>query len=132
MGDLAGQFADQRVMVPVHCADEPLNDLAVEVVAIGDRLGILALDVGEQSSEIGEGVAPALRTGERGDERLREHLQPAHRPAEEGGRDLTAGEQLLLATLEARFHVGGSFHRIKSSGRHEYQKTYGRSSGARQ
>src|SRR5262249_35490593 len=103
-----------------------------QVVAIGDRLGVLALDVGEQAGEVRVGMGLALRTGQRGDERLRERLQPAHRPAEEAGRDLTAGDQLLLAVLEARFHLGSSFHRIKSSGRYEYQNTYGHSSKARQ
>ena len=91
-------------MVPVDLADEPLDDLAVEVVAVGDGLGVLVLEVGEQPGEIGAGVLPALGAGQRGDERLGEVLQSVHDAAEERGRDLTAGEQLLLALLEAGFH----------------------------
>ena len=71
-GDLAGQFVDQRLVVPVDLADEVLDDLAVEVVAVGDGLGVLALDVGEQAGEVGAGVVPALGAGQRGDERLGE------------------------------------------------------------
>ena len=91
-GEMAGQFRDQRVMIPVDLADEPLDDLAIEVVAVGDRLGVLALDVGEQPGEIGPGMGAALGAGQRGGERPGEVLQPAHHAAEERGRDLTAGE----------------------------------------
>ena len=105
-------------VVPVDFADELLDDLAVLVVAVGDGLGVLAPDVGEQAGEVGTGVAAALGAGQRGGERLGEVLQPAHHPAEEGGRDLTAGEQLLLAVLKARLHRRRSFHRVVSSGRH--------------
>jgi hypothetical protein len=78
--------------------------LAVEVVAVGDRLGVLAPDVGEQAGEVGTGVAAALGAGQRGGERYGELLQPAPHPAAEGGRDLRAGEQLLLAALKAGLH----------------------------
>jgi hypothetical protein len=91
-------------MVPIDLADEPLDDLSVEVVAVGDRLGVLPLDIGEQSGEVGAGVAATLGAGELGGERRGEVLQSADDPIEEGGRDLTALEQLLLAALKARLH----------------------------
>ena len=47
VGDLTGQLVDEGVVVPGHLADEALDGLAVEVVAVGDRLGVLAIEVGE-------------------------------------------------------------------------------------
>jgi hypothetical protein len=91
-------------VVPVDLAEEPLDDLAVEVVAVGDGLGVLALHVGEQAGEVGVGVGPTLRAGQRGGERLGEDLQSVHHPAEQRGRDLTGGEQLLLTALKTRLH----------------------------
>jgi hypothetical protein len=38
-GDLADQFTDQRSVLPVDLSEEPLDDLAVEVVTVGDGLG---------------------------------------------------------------------------------------------
>jgi hypothetical protein len=101
-GDQTGEHVEERPVVPIDLTDEPLDDLAVEVVAVGDRLGVLPLDVGEQPGEVGAGVAP--RAGERSGERHGELLQPAHHPVKEGRGDLTAGEQLLLAALESGLH----------------------------
>jgi hypothetical protein len=117
-GDLAVQFIDPRLMVPVDLAEQPLDDRAIAVVAVGDRLGVLALHVGEQAGELGAGVGPTLRTGQRGGERLGAVLQATHHAAEEWGRHLTAGAQLLRTTLKARLHrkapsIGGL-----SPGRH--------------
>jgi hypothetical protein len=103
-GDLSDQFVQKRAVVPIDLADEPLDDLSVEVVTVGDRLGVLPFDVGEQPGEVGAGMATALGAGERGGERHGEVLQPADHPLKEGGRDLTVGEQLLLAVLKTRLH----------------------------
>ena len=43
-GHPPGQLIDQRTVVPIDFADGPLDDLAIEIVAIRDRLGALAPD----------------------------------------------------------------------------------------
>ena len=103
-GDLSDQFVQERAVIPIDLAEEPLDDLSVQVVAVGDRLGVLALDVGEQAGEIGAGMAAALGAGERGRERHGELVQSGDRPLEERGRDLAVLQQLFLAAPEARLH----------------------------
>jgi hypothetical protein len=56
--------------------------LAVEPVAIGDRLEVLAPDVREQAGEVGTGMPAALRTGRRGDESLRDGLEATDHPTD--------------------------------------------------
>jgi hypothetical protein len=95
--DLAIQFVHQRLVVPGGRAEVVLKRLTVEVVAIGEGLGVLVLDVGEESGEIGLGMLLALGAGERGNEGLGEDLQASDRTAEGRGWDLTVGEQEVLA-----------------------------------
>jgi hypothetical protein len=47
--DLAVLAVDQRRVLPRAGADEGLEGLAIEVVAISDGLGVLVLDVGEEA-----------------------------------------------------------------------------------
>jgi hypothetical protein len=101
---LAVQLVDQRHVIPWGSAEVRLECLAVEVVAVGDRLGILVFEVGEQSGEVGAGRLPALGAGQRGDERLGEGLQALDGAAEGGGWDLAVGQQLGLALLEPGLH----------------------------
>jgi hypothetical protein len=77
-----------------------LQGLAIEVIAIGNRFGVLVLEVGEEAGEVGVGVLLTLRAGGRGDEGLREELEAVDGAAERRGWDLTVGEQLFLALLE--------------------------------
>ena len=65
--DLAGQFAEQGPVVPGGGADEVLEAVAVVVVAVGDRLGVLALQVGEEPGEVGPGVVPLLVADQAGE-----------------------------------------------------------------
>ncbi len=102
--NLAGPFADERFVVLIDLTEEPLDDLAVAVVTVGEGLGVLALDVGEQSGEIGVGMGATLDAGQRGGERPCELLPSGHHAAEQRGRDRTGSEPLLLATLEAGLH----------------------------
>src|SRR5262245_39921251 len=104
-------------MIPVHFAEKTLNDLTVEVGAGGDRLGVLGLDVAEQAGEIGTGW---VRLWERGSEVTSGCANDSRRLIAPRKRVIgTSGAQLLLVALEARYHFGGSFHRMQSSGRHE-------------
>ncbi|MBV8314833.1 MAG: hypothetical protein JO034_26095 [Singulisphaera sp.] len=77
-----------------------LQGLAIEVMATGDRFGVLVLEVGE----VGAGVLLTLRAGERGDKGLSKDLEAVDCAPERRGWDLTVGEQLVLALLEPGLH----------------------------
>jgi len=63
-------------VVPRGVADELLEPLAVPVVQVGDGLGGLGPEVGEQPADVLPGVVPLLRPGESRDERAEEGIQP--------------------------------------------------------
>ena len=103
-GHLAVQLVDQRRGVPRRGTNEGLERLSVKVVSVGNGLGVLVLEVGEQPSEVGPGGPPALGAGERGDEGLGEGFQAADGAAEGRRRNLAIGEQLILALLKPGLH----------------------------
>ena len=79
-----------------------LEAVAVEVVAVGDGLGVLALQVGDQPGEVGVGMVPLLVADQAGGERLGE-VGEAFDDAVEGlGSEVAFGEELLLAESERR------------------------------
>jgi hypothetical protein len=53
---LARQLAQQGLMLPGGGADEMLEAVTVLVVTVGDRLGVLALEVGDEPGEVGLSV----------------------------------------------------------------------------
>jgi hypothetical protein len=59
-GHLAVQFVDQRRVIPGGGAEERPERLPVEVMPLGDGLGVHVLDVGEGPGEVEPGVHPAL------------------------------------------------------------------------
>ena len=103
---LAGPLADPGAVVPGGGADDVRQAVAIRVVAVGDRLGVLVPQVGDQAGQVGPGVVrllpahPALGEGPgelgealdaaledfRGDlafveqRRLAEPVTPGHRP----------------------------------------------------
>jgi hypothetical protein len=104
-GDLTGQFADQRALVPGGLAEELLQALPLLVVEVGDALGVLAPQVGDQPGDVVVGVG-GLGFGQGGDERLQEALQAREHPAEHGRADLRVVQQLLQADAKSLLHDG--------------------------
>jgi hypothetical protein len=101
---LAGQLLEQGLMIPGGGADEVLQPLAVEVVAVGDRLGVLVLQVGDEAGEGDPGMVPLLVADQAGGERLDEVSEAFDEAIESLGAELAFGEQLLLAEFEASLH----------------------------
>ena len=95
--DLLGQLLDQGPVVPGGGADEVLQAVPVLVVAVGDRLGVLVAQVGDQPGQVGPGVVLLLAAHQalgEGPGELGEALEAA--PEDLWG-DLAFVEQLLLA-----------------------------------
>jgi len=101
---LACQLIEQGLVVPVGLAEELLESLALAVVQVGDALGVLAGQVGEQPLDVVPGVGTLLGGEQRLCERLQEGLQPAQRAAQQSGGDLGVGQQLAEAHAEASLH----------------------------
>jgi hypothetical protein len=66
-------------------------------VAIGDRLGVLAIQVGDEPGEVGVGMAALLVADQAGGERLDEVGETFDDAVEGLGSEVTFGEELLLA-----------------------------------
>ncbi len=104
VADLAGKFADQRGMVPVNLSDELLEPLAFSVMEVGDALGVLAAQVGQQAADVMVGVDALLGADQRLGERLQEALQAWQHAAQQPRADLRVVEQLIQTGLIAGFH----------------------------
>src|SRR5918998_3006918 len=91
-------------MIPGGGADEVLQPLAFEVVAIGDGLGVLAFQVGDEPGEVGVGMAALLVADQAGGERLDEVGKPFDDAVKGLGSEVTFGEQLLLAEFKSPLH----------------------------
>src|SRR3954469_7281055 len=102
--DLAGQFHQQGLMIPRGGADEVLETATVEVGAVGDGLGVLALQVGDEPGEIGLGMASLLVADQAGGERLDEVGEALEDAVEGLGSEVAFGEELLLAEFKSLLH----------------------------
>jgi hypothetical protein len=102
--DLVGQFSEQGLVIPGGGADEVLEAVAVEVVAVGDRLGVLAFQVGDEPGAIGMGMASLLVADQASGERLDEVNEAFDDPVEGLGSEVAFGEELLLAEFKSLLH----------------------------
>ena len=101
--DLRGEDRERGSMVPVGLADEALHRLAILVEQIGDPLGGLVFQMGEQPGEIFGGAA-ALAGSQRGAERVDEGLEPVEQAEHRIGRDLGLSHHLLEPLLISHDH----------------------------
>ena len=120
--DLAGQFGQQRPVVPVGLADELLQALAFPVVQVGDGLDVLAAQVGQQPLDVVPGVGPLLGRAEQRGEGLEEAFQPRQQAAQQAGRDLGIVEQFVQADAKTSLH-GASPREVTSTERSCTQTT---------
>ncbi len=97
-GDLPSQLVQERLVVPIHVADEALQHLAIDVVPVGDRFRILAGDIREKSLQVRVAVNFALGARQRGQERLRERFESL----------CDAGESLGPTSLSVNSSCAGS------------------------
>ena len=82
-----------------------LQSLAILVVTIGDRLGVLAIQIGQQPTDIRPPqVFLLLLPPETRRKWLHEPLQPSKRPLKRVSTDPAFLHQLLLAELKPAFH----------------------------
>ena len=94
---LAGQLAQQGPVVPGRGADEVLEAMPLLVMAVGDRLGGLVLQVGDEPGQVGPGVVALLPASQALGERPGEVGEAFEAALEDLGGDLAFVEQLLLA-----------------------------------
>ena len=94
---LAGQLAQQGPMVPGRGADEVLEAVPLLVMAVGDRLGGLVLQVGDEPGQVGPGVVALLAADQALGERPGEVGEAFEAALEDLGGNLAFVEQLLLA-----------------------------------
>src|SRR5918998_5879609 len=91
-------------MVPGRGADEVLEPVPLLVVAVGDRLGRLGLQVGDEPGQIGAGVVALLAASQALGERPGEVGEAFEAALEDLGGDLAFVEQLLLAESVTPVH----------------------------
>jgi hypothetical protein len=72
-------------MAPGGLADELLQRPPLLVVPVGDRLGVLVLQVGDQAGDVGAGVPALLAALGQRDEGAEEALQPGQHAAQDAG-----------------------------------------------
>jgi hypothetical protein len=104
LADLAGQGGEQGLVVPGHRADEVLQALSLLVMEVGDRLGGLATELGEQAGDGLGDVTTLLGLVERLGEGLDEGFEPFEKPLDQLGRDLGLSEHLFELKLVTLFH----------------------------
>jgi len=85
-------------------SDELLDALAFAVVKVSDTLGVLALEVGQQTTDVMLGVGALLAAAQGSDEGFEESLQTRQQPAQQTRAYLRVVEQLIQAGLIAAFH----------------------------
>ena len=73
-------------------ADEVLEAVPLLVVAVGDRLGVFPVEVGDESGQVGPGMLALLPPHEAGRERLGELGEPLDAPIEDLRADGAFGE----------------------------------------
>jgi hypothetical protein len=91
-------------MVPSRGADEVLEAVPLLIVAVGNRLGVLAFQVGDEPGEVGVGMAALLVADQAGGERLDEVGETFDDAVEGLGSEVTFGEELLLAEFKSPLH----------------------------
>ena len=101
---LGGQLAKQRAMVPGRGADEVLQAVPFLVVAVGDRLGALPLQIGDEPGEIGPGMVALFPARQALGERSSELGEALDAPLKDLWADLALVEQLLLAESVTPVH----------------------------
>src|SRR6516162_4323527 len=97
-------------MIPGHCANEVLDDLALDINERRDVLGILPGQVGQESLEVEVHVALAGLGLERvliGHDEL---VQTIHYLSEDVGRDKTIAQDFLSPLCPYGVHLFASSH----------------------
>lgn len=87
-------------MVPVALTEELLEDLSVLVVEVGDGLGVLAGQVGEESLDVAVDVAAQRRAAQG----VEEGLQAGQDAAQQAGGEHGVVAQVVQAESKAGFH----------------------------
>ncbi len=96
-------------MVPGGLAQELLQGLPLLVMQVGDGLGVLLVQVGEQALHVVLRVAALLVARQRRDERLQEGCQAGQHALQQAGRDLSIFQQFVQADAEPSLHRTSPF-----------------------
>ena len=110
---LTNQLLDDRPMVPRRLAHKRLHAHALFIMPIGNRFGILAFQVGQQTGHIRLSVFPAFTAKQAPQKRLDKLPQPRQHSKEHPLRHFTTRKQLFLAYFKASFHRHSPFHEIQ-------------------
>src|SRR5262249_45003939 len=125
--DLADQFVQEGAVVPEGLAQELLQGLPLLIVQVGDGLGVLVVQLGEQSLDVVLGVVPLLGACQRGDEGLQERLQAWQHAPQETRWDFSIVKQFLEADAETSLHRPSPFGTLGSPKGGYTASTYSRS-----
>src|SRR5205823_3346855 len=101
--------------------------LPLLVMQVGDGLGVLVAQVGEQPLHVVLGVEPLLGPRQRRDEWPQEGFQAGQDAAQQAGRDLGIFQQFVQADAEPSLHRTSPFGKWLSPKGCYTTSTYGRS-----
>jgi hypothetical protein len=101
--DLTAQLLSHRLIVPRMPANEGLKRQTGLPKTIGNRCDVLALDIRQQTTDIGFGVLSVYLTMEDVDKRFDKGVQAWTEPLENLRGDLTIIKQLGLVKGVSRF-----------------------------
>ena len=94
---------------------------------VGDGLGVLAVQVGQQTLDVVLGVVPLLLSRQRRDERLQEGFQTWQHAPQQARRDLGLFKQFVQADAEPSLHRTSPFGKWLAPKGGYTTSTYGRS-----
>jgi hypothetical protein len=103
-------------VVPVGLAEELLQALPLAVVEVGDRLGVLAGEVGEEALDVVPSIGLLRCRTEGVEEGLEEGFAAWQDATQQTGRDLGIVQRLVQPDTESSLH-GFSFQQLRSAER---------------
>jgi len=105
---LSDQHREQRAMIPGRGADERLHAQALDIDEGGDRLSILAVQVGQEAYQVEVHMAFAGLGLKRVLIGHHEVAQPVHHGVEHVGGNDAVTQQCLLPLYPRRYHLFAS------------------------
>ena len=105
---LSDQHRHQRAMSPGRCADELLDDQALDINQSGDLLGILAVQVGQQARQVELHIALSRFGLQAVLIRRSEVAQTVNNGFEHAGKNDAVPQQCLLPLCPRRCHLFAS------------------------
>ena len=91
-------------MIPLGHPDEVLQLAAVLIVPIGNRLNVLARQIGQQTAHHGQRMPPLLGPNHPLHKRFQKRHQPTHHPPKHLRTNFTLRQHFFLAQRKPSIH----------------------------